>query len=125
MTADLSRRTLLGLVAGSSLGLLVGGCSLIGGDESGLSCDDLDGVYEASAGLVAIGTRYRELYPDDDPGAAADALALDEADGQAPDLAEALAGQVRADFDADDVVDVDGWVLARTEARIAALLADC
>lgn len=123
MTLDLDRRTLLGLLAGSSLGLVVGGCSFFG-DEAAFGCDDLDGVYEPTAGLVTIGTRYRELYPDDDPSAVGD-LVPETEDDEGLDLQQRFAEQVRADFDAGDTVDVDGWVLARSEARIAALLTDC
>ncbi|MDZ7676291.1 MAG: hypothetical protein U5K30_14635 [Acidimicrobiales bacterium] len=117
----IDRRTMLGLLAGSGLGLLVG-CSSDGSEAGAparrLACDDVTGAFEATPGLVAIGTRYRELHPDDDPADAG-------ADLPAGDLADALRAQVRADFDAGRTVDVDGWVLARTEARVAALLATC
>lgn len=120
---NLDRRRMLGLLAGSSVGLVVGGCSFFG-EESSFGCADLEGAYEPTSGLVAIGSRYRELYPDDDPSAVGDAVP--EADGdEGVALDVVFTEQVRADFDAGDIVDVDGWVLARSEARVAALLATC
>jgi hypothetical protein len=38
-------------------------------------------------------------------------------------LADALEAQIRAEFGAGQIVRVDGWVLARTEARLCALCA--
>lgn len=118
--AAIDRRTMLGLLAGSGIAFLVGCSDGSRGSPPGgqLACGDVTGPFEATDGLVAIGTRYRELYPDDDP---ADAGA-DLPDG---DLGEVLRARVRDDFEAGRTVDVDGWVLARTEARIAALLAGC
>lgn len=117
--STIGRRTLLGLLGGSALGLLVG-CSP-GDDRAARACDAVAGaVPDVPAGLLAIGVRYRELQPDDEIHAIGSGLP----DGAADALAE-LAGRVRADFEAGDVVDVDGWVLARTEARAAAVLAGC
>lgn len=117
--ATIGRRTLLGLLGGSALGLVVG-CSP-GEDRSARACDAVTGaISEVPAGLIAIGLRYRELQPDDDIHDIGSGLPDGEADARAE-----LAQRVRADFDAGDVVDVDGWVLARTEARAAAVLAGC
>jgi hypothetical protein len=120
---ELDRRAVLGLLAASSLGLVVGGCSFFG-DETAAGCEDVAGGYEPTPGLVAIGTRYRELYPDDDPSEVGGAVPDREGRVDVPP-APVFAERVRADFDAGDVVDVDGWVLARSEARLAALLTDC
>lgn len=107
---ELDRRTVLLLFGGSSLGLLVG-CSDPSSDEdAAASICDTD---EVLAGVAVVGARYRALAPDDD---------LDLGDDVGID---ALRERVRADFEAGDTVDVDGWVLSRTEARAAALLADC
>ncbi len=115
----IGRRTLLGLLGGSALGLLVG-CST-GADREERACDAVAGaVPDAPAGLLAIGVRYRQLQPDDDIHAIESDLPE-----EAPDALAELAGRVRADFETGDIVDVDGWVLARTEARAAALLAGC
>lgn len=116
----ITRRSLLGLLAGSGLGLLVG-CSS-GPSEQERACAAVTATFpQAPAGLVVIGTRYQELYPDDDPSQVG--LDLPEDD---PDAAvAALRDRVRADFDAGEIVDVDGWVLARSEARAAAVLAGC
>lgn len=124
--SGLHRRTVLGLFAGTGLALLVG-CSDDGSSAEALVCDAVGSgaapgaTADVPAGLVAIGTRYRELFPDDDPSAVGDGLPDDD---PAAGLA-ALSDRVRADFESGDVVDVDGWVLARTEARAAAVLAGC
>lgn len=116
----IGRRTLLALFGGSALGLVVG-CSSGPSDEE-RACESIRGaIPEVPAGLVAIGTRYRELHPDDD----IHAVAPESSDGDPVSVLAQLSEQVRADFDAGDVVDVDGWVLARTEARAAAVLAGC
>lgn len=119
MTVNLSRRTVLALLAGSGVGVLVG-CSGGGGaDDAALDLDERCAeVDRALRGLAIIGVRYRELHPDDDPVAAL---------GDLPDVDQLgrLAERVTADFAAGDVVDVDGWILARTEARAAAALVAC
>jgi hypothetical protein len=114
-----SRRTVLGLLAGSGIGLLVGCGSGPSADERACGAVQAS-IPEAPAGLVAIGARYRQLFPDDDLTAVG--RDLPEEPGAA--LA-ALSERVRADFAAGDTVDVDGWVLSRTEARAAAIVAGC
>lgn len=124
----LPRRTLLALMAGSSLGLLVGCADTPGPPETDHAagrervCGTVrEAVGDVPAGLLAIGARYGQLYPDDDLHAiGAELPDVDHAAALA-----ALSDRVRDDFRGGDVVDVDGWVLARTEARAAALLAGC
>lgn len=118
MSPVLGRRTLLGLLAGSGLGLLVGSCSDGGPSSQELVCG---AVGDVPPGLVTIGTRYRELHPDDDPAIVGDGLSADDPSGSLASLRR----RVQSDFESGDVVDVDGWVLARTEARAAALLSGC
>ncbi|MGK2930314.1 MAG: hypothetical protein ACSLFO_12135 [Acidimicrobiales bacterium] len=117
---SIGRRTLLALFGGSALGLLVG-CRAGPSDEERACASIQDAIPDVPAGLVAIGTRYRELHPDDD----IHAVASGSSDGDPASILAQLIERVRADFDAGDVVDVDGWMLARTEARAAAVLAGC
>jgi hypothetical protein len=77
-----------------------------------------------------FGTGYRTQVPDEarpavltgliraslQPGAGADVSRMNR-----DALLEVLDAQVRAEFAAGDVVRIDGWVLARTEARLCAL----
>jgi hypothetical protein len=79
----------------------------------------------------AIGRSYRTQYPaEDHPGVLTglirSSLGVSE-NGAAPPNRDALIAlldaQVRAEFGAGNTVRVDGWVLARTEARLCALCA--
>ena len=82
-----------------------------------------DGRYAGKLGRVYLDefpadrdlTRLIDLlFPD---------LARRPAPVQATALAESLAKRVRQDFVDGNVVSLEGWLLARTEARICALLA--
>ena len=70
-------------------------------------------------GIIAVGTRYVQTHPDD---ADLDTLlaSFPEIDGYPLDAAAALG---REEFRRGDTVVVDGWVLARSEARAAAVIA--
>lgn len=70
-----------------------------------------------SQGLTAVGKCYLALAPAEGH---ADTLRMllagrDQADG--PDLGKVI----QADFAASDTVALNGWILSRTEARLAAL----
>jgi hypothetical protein len=120
----LSRRQALGLLAGGAVALGAGGVTLLRREgDDGPAPTDPEGLRDA---LVTIGARYLALHPED--AALADLLAAlgDSAD----DLVAAPGAALRARQDAiaaehvDGVtVDLDGWVLARTECRIAAVVA--
>ena len=133
--AGLTRRQVLvgagGLVvltAGGGLGLAACGETEGKGeqaaDERAIPSDLSD-----LSGLDAIGVAYVIATPDE-----ATREALEEALGLAVaseadavpeplDLLAQRATTIRGDFHTDDVVELDGWVLSRTEARIAALAA--
>ena len=131
MSAD--RRTVLkGLGAGGVViagGLI--GRRLIDGDDDGSTVgttaapppDPRSSVGDA---LVAVGARYLEEFPEE----ADQALLLDALPalgGVVPERRAAalvvLEPQVVADHEAGDLVELDGWVLSRTESRAAALYA--
>jgi hypothetical protein len=72
-----------------------------------------------------LGKRYLAQFPTDRDPAAWDA-GMSEAfekrsGGQA--LRRALSDQVLRDFERGNTVDIEGWTLSRTEARLAALAA--
>ncbi len=76
--------------------------------------------------LAAVGRRYLRDHPDEaDVAVLLDALpALGDAAPADPTTQLAvLRDQVAADYESGDVVEVDGWILALTEARAAALYA--
>lgn len=73
----------------------------------------------------AVASEYLQRIPTEaDPAVLRQLLATSAAGsgtGTAPSPAASLAEQVKADFVSGDVVEVRGWVLSRTEARLAAL----
>ena len=81
-------------------------------------------LFKDPEGAAAIGRRYLALYPEE-----ADAEHLAAALFQAPKpprattdaLRSELSHQRQQDFRDGDVVVVDGWLLARSEARACAL----
>jgi hypothetical protein len=75
--------------------------------------------------IKRVGEAYRAAYPDEDDVEVLEA-ALPRFEGltgqQVQDQLSTLRDQVRADFAEGNVVMVDGWLLAATEARAAALV---
>lgn len=80
-------------------------------------------------GARAIGRRYLALAPQEAaPGLLARCLDAETGAGACGEagperLRRALDEQRRRDFAAGDTVVIDGWILARTEARLCALAA--
>jgi hypothetical protein len=70
-----------------------------------------------SAALEELGIKYLDSHPSE---CAAIARLLCRGDGRATGLR--LGAQIARDWSARDIAIVDGWVLARTEARICAML---
>jgi hypothetical protein len=121
----ISRRTALGILGGAAVALGAGGLALLrrdGGDGDGDAPVEAPGLAD---GLRAIGARYVALHPDDaDPAALASALGTSREDLVAApgEALRARRATIEAEHAVGEIVDVDGWVLARTECRIAALL---
>lgn len=85
-----------------------------------------DALVAMADALVAVGTRYLETYPDEaDQEVLLDSLpALQGEVPTRPGLElQGLAEQAAADHVAGAVVELDGWILSRTECRAAALYA--
>lgn len=76
-------------------------------------------VGEVDPGILVVGTRYLATHPDENDLATLLA-ALPPVDD---DPVTAAAARLRDDFARGETVVVDGWVLARSEARAAAILA--
>jgi hypothetical protein len=76
--------------------------------------------------VLRIGTVYRKAFPEeDDPGVLEGELLRSAGTaGFLPDrfLERALAHRVVREFERGETVEVDGWILSRTEARRSALL---
>jgi hypothetical protein len=76
-----------------------------------------------------LGRSYRAQFPaEDHPGVLTELIGAALGNGGAAPVNHAallsvLDAQVRSEFAAGNMVQVDGWVLARTEARLCALCA--
>lgn len=136
MSDPTSRRTALKVGGGGALALLIGGGAgvLDRRDDDTPVADAgpttstttttttppavVPSIGEVDAGIVALGRRVVAVTGWDD---AATLLAeIPDADGDPLAQAAAIVG---AEFRSRDTVDVDGWVLARSEARAAAAVA--
>ena len=82
-------------------------------------------IYRVDA-VSRIGTLYRSEHPAENRPAL-HRLTLGSLPpapgGTTASLAQRLTERVRQDYAAEDTVRIDGWVLARTEARLCALFA--
>ena len=80
----------------------------------------VSGIGEVDPRIIALGQRVVEVTGEDD---IAELLArLPTADPDSDPLQRAAA-RVRADFEQSDTITVDGWILAASEARAAAVIA--
>jgi hypothetical protein len=86
-------------------------------------------MFAATASAVVLGRLYLNRYPEED---SLDALVLHlrlqtrnegfaDHDAELGALHEHIRSQVRRDFESGNCVQIDGWVLSRTEARACAL----
>ncbi len=134
----LSRRAVLALLGGGAGAVVVGGAVVLRSDDDGGGPTRPDAVLDPLRdplrdnpdrmdGIARVGARYRELVPEEATRAALlAAIPMAEELPAAPRALEEEIGaqrdQIRADFEAGDVVAVDGWQFSRTEARLAALI---
>ena len=113
------REVLAALAAGGAAALGVGALLRA---RDGSSDDDLPA--EAAGALKALGTAVRAAHPDllDDPAAVAD-LDVDDVGADPLGALTAARPRIEADYAEGAVLDVQGWVLSRTECVIAAIAA--
>jgi hypothetical protein len=81
------------------------------------------GVFGDRGTIRRIGALYRRTHPfEDDANVLYAAIVGDQAAGSGPQQIRAtLDRRIRDEFDRGRTVQVDGWILARTEARQCAL----
>ncbi len=125
--APLTRRALLegAVLASPGLGLLLR--SVTGRAARAADCAQLAALVPALAAAPELGRACARLLPE---GGVAErlcaALTVDLADLRAPAeprvLGEALRARMARDFQEGRTLRVDGWLLSRTEVRLAALL---
>ncbi len=120
------RLVLAALLGGSALVAAGIGVARVAGDsdDGGTASEPTD--VPADAALAALGQRYLREVPDERDEAVLLA-ALPALGGSVPsDPAAQLAAlreQIAADYAADEMVELDGWLITRTEGRAAALYA--
>jgi hypothetical protein len=68
----------------------------------------------------SIGSRYRKQWPEEHSETSLQKI-LDDLADNGPDKEKALKLAIQEDFKKGDTVIIDGWILARTEARQCAL----
>lgn len=75
-----------------------------------------------TATLLSVGAQYRKRRAEENNEDLLFELLLSESAGPPDSLAQMLLDRVRADYENNDTLILDGWVLSRTEARQCALL---
>lgn len=130
MKSPSTRRTFLGLVLTGSAGAAFG--SRAQASTAGRTSREaallvaLTGIFRNRESAARIGERYLRETPHEartdvlaarivEPGAAATRVDAASVQGHAK-------ARVQADFEAGEMVVVDGWMLARTEARLCGLV---
>ncbi|MFO7588644.1 MAG: hypothetical protein R6X22_11290 [Gemmatimonadota bacterium] len=120
----LTRRHFLGLSAGIAVAGLVPltGCGAAPDGDETLGRPETLSRLADDATLRSIGRSYRTETPTESDAESLRALLLDGSPESADwsGLERRLRERIRADFDSDRTVLVDGWLLSVTEARQAA-----
>lgn len=80
----------------------------------------VSGIGEVDPRIIALGQRVVEVTGEDD---VAELLARLPTADPASDPLQSAAARIRADFEQSDTITVDGWILAASEARAAAVIA--
>ena len=80
----------------------------------------VSGIGEVDPRIIALGQRVVEVTGENDVAELFVRLPAAERDS---DPLERAAARVRADFEQSDTITVDGWILAASEARAAAVIA--
>jgi hypothetical protein len=117
-----TRRDHLGLLAAGWLALWLPGASAGPRDDAAAPWAPLAGDPRTRRSAAALGRAYLRRHPEE-ASAAGLALALERRlpGGMPPE--RALRRACAEDFAAGDTLRLDGWVLARSECRLCALLA--
>ena len=74
-----------------------------------------------TAALVSVGAQYRRRQAEENDEDLLFELLLPESAAPPDSLAQMLLDRIRADYENNDTLILDGWVLSRTEARQCAL----
>lgn len=75
-----------------------------------------------TATLLSVGARYRKQRAEENDEELLFELLLSDHSGPPDSLAHLLLDRIRADYENNDTLILEGWLLSRTEARQCALL---
>ena len=120
----MKRRDFLGITTVAVAGLALPGASAAadGVTRATLAHPHLLDILRNETLVARLGRRYRDTVPAENDAQALEQAILSEAAGPAPAPARTwIEAQVQRDFATGRTVTLDGWVLALTEARQAAL----
>lgn len=115
------------------LGVALGGLTIGAGAHGSVSLDDsvdrelaaaISRLIEHGESAAVIGEAWLSQSKTDHSPAALSAQIMDSLPNSGEGISErSLLEQIRSDFDQGDVVNLHGWLLSRTEARVCALFA--
>jgi hypothetical protein len=117
------RRALFWLATGSLAGLFPTTLACAPEESSSLDRPEAADAIAVPEAILQLGREYLEQTPDEARRRDLLALLPSELADPAADLSGPLAERVREDFEHNRVVLLRGWLLARTELRVAALVA--
>jgi hypothetical protein len=121
----MDRRTFIkisGIVTAVSVTPWLSGCTSNSQWTSGLALPETLGTLCGKEELITIGQAYRAAYPDEENQSTLEAQILGEHTPVSVNtIAEFIRNKITSEFSSHNIVVVKGWVLARTEARQAAL----
>jgi hypothetical protein len=129
----ISRRVAIGAIVGTAA-LVVGGASVValvdddgahtGGDAGSGSAESGSTVRGGDDALRRVGRRYVEVVPaEHDAALLARELRTAGVDPDGLAAATGLRDAAKRDYDAGAVLLLDGWLISRSEARYAGLIA--
>jgi hypothetical protein len=121
----MDRRTFIkisGMVTAVSVTPWLSGCTSTSQWTSTLALPETLGMLCSKQELIIIGQTYRAAYPQEENQSTLEAQILGEhTPVSSKALGEFIQSKITSEFSSNDIVVVKGWVLARTEARQAAL----
>jgi hypothetical protein len=125
MSTGFTRRSFLGTVLATVAGALSGWSCTRTPQQAILTGDTLQALLPHRDSAVRLGRHYLAAIPQEADAPRLRTLlagALGDAQTATGALHERVHQAIRADFAAGRVVDVNGWLLSQTEARLCALL---
>ena len=120
----MNRRQLLVKTSMGTIALFLPGCGFL---QSPLPIDQLNfpqamAFIQDNENIEALGLKYLELFPEEN-GEQRLARNIISSQGESDDFQTVISNKIQEDFETGAIVQIDGWLLSRTEARQCALFA--